>query len=84
MAFTADPVIAEKTGSVDSEKDGEEVPLGKIEDVEPEPLSYAEVKCSSRPRIWEDIIARELDGLEAIDNFTRSSTPPASRAISTK
>ena len=83
-AFTADPVMGEKTGLVDFEKDEKKVPLGKVEEVEPEPLSYADVKCSSHRRTWEDAMARELDGLKATNTFTRSTAPPGRRAISAK
>ena len=69
---------------VDFEKDEKKVPSGKVEEVEPEPLSYADVKCSSHRRTWEDAMARELDGLKATNTFTRSTALPGRRAISAK
>lgn len=45
-------VMGEKTGFVDSEKDKKEVPPENVEEVESEPLSYAEVKSSSHRHDW--------------------------------
>ena len=56
----------------------------KIGDVEPEPLSHAEVLQPVHREIWEDAEARELLGLWANVTFTPATAPPGRRAIATR
>ena len=85
-AFTACPVVGEQIGSSGLQSDDRATPLGHISEVDPEPQSYAEVlKCRPELRkIWENAMARELNGLQATKTFSPATKPSDRKAVGSK
>ena len=71
---------ASRTALCNLSANGSQAPLGMVNEMGPEPTSYKQVRTSTHRTIWEDAMARDLQGLKVAKTFTPSDKPPGRKA----
>ena len=69
---------------LESKKPVVSIPPIPLNDIEPEPRNYEDVMNSEFKDVWEDAMARELEGLKATGTFTFTPAPADRKAIGSK
>lgn len=77
--FITSTAVAEKIGAQMLPKNANTPPFCHMSEVEPKPDTYNEALSSSYRNVWEDVRARELDGLTASKNSSPAVTSLTSR-----